>query len=120
MWTESDELDCVVVTLWTVGAEDDQIISFFSAGDAVKEDYKKISFNRATIVAAKVPFERFIQRDRFAGKAEEHRVVVVLDPEVAEVFETPDSVNEILRALIKTMPRVMKPASKIKRTQSAA
>jgi hypothetical protein len=30
---------------------------------------------------------------------------VVLDPDVAEVFETPDSVNEALRALIEIMPK---------------
>ena len=43
--------------------------------------------------------------NRFAGLPDEPRVVVVLDPDVAEVFETPDSVNEVLRALIKTMPK---------------
>ncbi len=43
--------------------------------------------------------------NRFAGQPEEPKVVVVLDPDVAEVFETPDSVNEVLRALIKTMPK---------------
>jgi hypothetical protein len=43
--------------------------------------------------------------NRFAGRSAEPRVVVVLDPDVAEVFETPDSVNEVLRALIKTMPK---------------
>jgi hypothetical protein len=42
--------------------------------------------------------------NRFAGQPEEDRVVVVLDPDVSEVFQTPDSVNEVLRALIKTMP----------------
>jgi hypothetical protein len=30
--------------------------------------------------------------------------VVVLDPDVSKVFQTPDSVNEALRAIIKTMP----------------
>ena len=43
--------------------------------------------------------------NRFAGLPAEPRVVVVLDPDVAEVFETPDAVNEVLRALIKTMPK---------------
>jgi hypothetical protein len=43
--------------------------------------------------------------NRFAGQSAEERVVVVLDPDVAEVFETPDSVNEVLRALIITMPK---------------
>ena len=42
--------------------------------------------------------------NRFAGLPAEPRVVV-LDPDVAEVFETPDSVNEVLRALIKTLPK---------------
>jgi len=42
--------------------------------------------------------------NRFASQPEEDRVVVVLDPDVSEVFQTPDSVNEVLRALIKTMP----------------
>jgi len=42
--------------------------------------------------------------NRFAGQPQEDRVVVVLDPDVSEVFQTPDSVNEVLRALIKAMP----------------
>jgi hypothetical protein len=42
--------------------------------------------------------------NRFAGQPQEDRVVVVLDADVSEVFQTPDSVNEVLRALIKTMP----------------
>lgn len=43
--------------------------------------------------------------NRFAGLSGELRVTVVLDPDVAEVFQTPDAVNEILRALIKAMPK---------------
>ena len=46
--------------------------------------------------------------NRFAGHPDEPRVVVVLDPDVAEVFETPDSVNVVLRELIKTMPKPMR------------
>jgi uncharacterized protein (DUF4415 family) len=46
--------------------------------------------------------------NRFADQTEEDRVVVVLDPDVAEVFRTQDSVNEVLRALIKTMPSATK------------
>jgi hypothetical protein len=30
---------------------------------------------------------------------------VVLDPDIAEVFTTPQSVNTVLRALITTMPK---------------
>ena len=43
--------------------------------------------------------------NRFAGKAGRGRAVVVLDPDIGEVFTTPESVNNVLRALITTMPR---------------
>lgn len=46
------------------------------------------------------------QPNRFADKPKENRIVVVLDPDIAEVFNTPQAVNDILRALIKTMPPV--------------
>jgi hypothetical protein len=42
--------------------------------------------------------------NRFAGRVDESRVVVVLDPDVSEVFTTPESVNKVLRALISNMP----------------
>jgi hypothetical protein len=41
--------------------------------------------------------------NRFAKRGGS-RVVVVLDPDIAEVFRTPESVNTVLRALITTMP----------------
>jgi len=43
--------------------------------------------------------------NRFAERAGRGRTVVVLDPDIAEVFTTPESVNNVLRALITTMPR---------------
>jgi hypothetical protein len=43
--------------------------------------------------------------NRFAEKASQGRTVVVLDPDIAEVFTTTESVNNVLRALITTMPR---------------
>ena len=39
----------------------------------------------------------------FAGRMTD-RVVVVLDPDISEVFTTPESVNTALRALISAMP----------------
>jgi hypothetical protein len=42
--------------------------------------------------------------NRFAGRISKERVVVLLDPEVSEVFTTPESVNTVLRALIAAMP----------------
>jgi hypothetical protein len=43
--------------------------------------------------------------NRFAGKIDKSQTVVMLDPDISEVFTTPESVNAILRALIKTMPK---------------
>lgn len=43
--------------------------------------------------------------NRFAARAKEQRTVVVLDPDIAEVFTTPESVNHILRALIAALPQ---------------
>ena len=47
--------------------------------------------------------------NRFVGRFDEKdSLVVVLDPDIAEVFTTPDAVNAVLRALISTMPGVVK------------
>ena len=46
--------------------------------------------------------------NRFAGRSKEKRLVVVLEPDVAQVFKTPESVNQVLRALITTMPQIPK------------
>lgn len=47
--------------------------------------------------------------NRFAGRADDDRVVVVLDPDVSEVFSTQQSVNTALRALITAIPTLPKP-----------
>jgi hypothetical protein len=46
--------------------------------------------------------------NRFAGRSQQDRLVVVLDPDIAQVFTTPESVNNVLRALIATMPKIPK------------
>jgi hypothetical protein len=43
--------------------------------------------------------------NRFAGRIKPGSRAVLLDPDVAEVFPTPESVNAVLRAPIGTMPR---------------
>jgi hypothetical protein len=43
--------------------------------------------------------------NRFAGQVNKSQTVVMLDPDISEVFTTPESINAILRALIKTMPK---------------
>ena len=53
--------------------------------------------------------------NRFATRQDEGRVLVTLDPDVSEVFQTPDSVNKVLRALIEVMP-----TSKRKRKKASA
>jgi hypothetical protein len=52
--------------------------------------------------------------NRFASRVGKQRTVVVLDSDIAEVFNTPESVNDILRALIAAMPQNQrqKPSSK--------
>jgi hypothetical protein len=42
--------------------------------------------------------------NRFAGRIDKSRLVIALDPDISEVFTTPESVNAVLRALIATMP----------------
>jgi hypothetical protein len=67
-----------------------------------------ISKKDVTIIRELRPEYRFDYRkakpNRFAGQPGEDRVVVVLDPDVSAVFQTPDSVNKVLRGLIKKMP----------------
>ncbi len=45
--------------------------------------------------------------NRFVEQMGRDSLVVVLEPDVAQVFKTPESVNEVLRALIATMPSVL-------------
>ena len=42
--------------------------------------------------------------NRFAEHLTSETLTVVLDPDVAAVFQTSDAVNRVLRALIETMP----------------
>lgn len=42
--------------------------------------------------------------NRFADRIGQDRLMIVLDPDVAAVFKTPEAVNRVLRALIATMP----------------
>jgi hypothetical protein len=49
------------------------------------------------------------QPNRFAARLQRGSRAVTLDPDVAAVFSTPESVNAVLRALIETMPRKSSP-----------
>ena len=43
--------------------------------------------------------------NRFAPQLGDGRLVVVLDPDIAQIFTSPESVKKVLRALIETMPK---------------
>ncbi len=43
--------------------------------------------------------------NRFAARLKRGARAVVLDPDIAAVFSTAESVNAVLRALIETMPQ---------------
>lgn len=46
--------------------------------------------------------------NRFAGRLDKSRLVVLLDPDVSKVFTTPESVNKALRALMTAIPETAK------------
>ena len=50
--------------------------------------------------------------NRFAELAPPGSVAVLLDPDVAQVFKSPESVNAVLRALMATMPAGARPAAR--------
>jgi hypothetical protein len=56
--------------------------------------------------------------NRYAGQIDKSQVVVMLEPDIAEVFTTPESVNAVLRALISTMPAT--PAKPARKTSAAS
>ena len=43
--------------------------------------------------------------NRFASRMKEGTVAVVLDPDVASVFRSPESVNSLLRSVIRALPK---------------
>ncbi len=45
--------------------------------------------------------------NRFAMRKKE-RLIVILDPDVSQVFDKPETVNKVLRALIANMPQSTK------------
>ena len=42
--------------------------------------------------------------NRFAGVLKRRVTAVILDPDVASVFESPESVNRLLRSVIEALP----------------
>ncbi len=50
--------------------------------------------------------------NRFAARMKGSTVAVVLDPDVAAVFQTSEAVNSLLRSVISALPEGAKPESK--------
>ena len=72
-----------------------------------KTEASKPINNASDKMLAEYSFDyRTARPNRFASRIQQERVTVTLDPDVSEVFTTSESVNAVLRALIKTMPRV--------------
>ena len=57
--------------------------------------------------------------NRFAGRISRERLVVLLDPEVSEVFTTPESVNTVLRALVTALPESARKKGKQKKPDAS-
>jgi hypothetical protein len=58
-------------------------------------------------------------RGKYAKRLRKSSNVVVLDPEVAEVFPNSEAVNKALRSLISTKRQPDKPSIKAKRKKSS-
>jgi hypothetical protein len=50
--------------------------------------------------------------NRFAGRGVSKSVVVLLDPDVAKVFKSAESVNSVLRAILAAVPLKRKSGAK--------
>jgi hypothetical protein len=73
---------------------------------------KSISTKKERGLASKHRFDYSSARhNRFAGLSQEKAVIVVLDPDVAKVFKDGESVNAVLRSILKALPRKRRPAS---------
>ena len=72
---------------------------------------KKIPASKSRNVKAQVMLPEYnfdyskARPNRFAGRISEERLVVLLDPEVSQVFTTPEAVNTVLRALVAALPK---------------
>lgn len=56
--------------------------------------------------------------NRFAAEAVKGGFVVLVDEDIAEVFQTPESIKDALRALIAAMPPRKSPKSPTRRIRS--
>ena len=55
------------------------------------------------------------RRNRFASRMNQDAVTIVLEPDVAKVFDTSESVNRVLRSIIDAVPTTASPVANGKR-----
>jgi hypothetical protein len=63
-----------------------------STSDDLRPEYKRSDFKR-------------LERGKYYQRVKPSSNVVVLDPDVASVFRSPESVNSLLRSVIKALPK---------------
>jgi hypothetical protein len=77
-----------------------------------KTSQAKAGSSRADALRPEYHFDyRKAKVNRFAGKTQPKSVAVLLDPDVARFFESGDSVNSVLRAVMTALPARRKPAA---------
>ena len=70
---------------------------------------KKTPYSESDEMLSEYRFDyRKARPNRFAGVTAKNKRVIILDPDIAEVFNTSESVNNILRAIIAAMPESQK------------
>ena len=60
--------------------------------DDLRPEYKRSDFGR-------------LERGKYYNRVKANTNVVVLDPDVASVFRSPEAVNSLLRSVIRALPK---------------
>ncbi len=60
--------------------------------DDLRPEYKRSDFGK-------------LERGKYYARVRANTNVVVLDPDVASVFRSPEAVNSLLRSVIKALPK---------------
>ncbi len=63
-----------------------------SKRDELRPEYKRSDFSK-------------LERGKYYDRVRANTNVVVLDPDVASVFRSPESVNSLLRSVINALPK---------------
>jgi hypothetical protein len=77
-----------------------------------KTSQAKTGSKRADALRPEYHFDyRKAKANRFAGKTKPDSVAVLLDPDVARFFESGESINSLLRALMTALPARREPST---------